>query len=302
MVGHGLHRVDQRRQGQAAVPRPLPAPPAGRPGLLRPAACRRRARRRPSWRASYGIEAFCYYHYWFGGKRPARAALRRGAGRRASPISRSACAGPTPTWTGIWHGNPPGAGRADLPRRATTTGPTSSTCCPPSATSATSRSTASRCSSSTSRRTCRTPRRWRRGFGRHGGARPACPASTWWGVAHRGDWDPAARRLRRRGSMQNLPGLTGQVPWRYPLLRAAGEARRPSPDGLRLREPRRDLRPDKTRQLEYLPCLIPSWDNTPRSGMNGLVMHGSTPELFRRSVRQALENVADKPPSTGWCS
>jgi hypothetical protein len=30
--------------------------------------------------------------------------------------------------------------------------------------------------------------------------------------------------------------------------------------------------------------------------MNGLVMHGSTPELFRRSVRQALQNVADKPP------
>ena len=29
--------------------------------------------------------------------------------------------------------------------------------------------------------------------------------------------------------------------------------------------------------------------------MNGLVMQGSTPELFRRSVRQALANVTGKP-------
>ena len=30
--------------------------------------------------------------------------------------------------------------------------------------------------------------------------------------------------------------------------------------------------------------------------MNGLVMEGSTPELFRQSVRQALDNVLNKPP------
>ncbi|MBM3703408.1 MAG: lipopolysaccharide biosynthesis protein, partial [Actinobacteria bacterium] len=37
------------------------------------------------------------------------------------------------------------------------------------------------------------------------------------------------------------------------------------------------------------PCLIPSWDNTPRSGTNGVVLHGSTPELFRKQVRSAVE-------------
>ena len=53
--------------------------------------------------------------------------------------------------------------------------------------------------------------------------------------------------------------------------------------------------PNKNRQLEYLPCLIPGWDNTPRSGMNGLVLEGSTPQLFRKSLRKALECVSSKP-------
>jgi hypothetical protein len=43
------------------------------------------------------------------------------------------------------------------------------------------------------------------------------------------------------------------------------------------------------------PCLIPNWDNTPRSGSRGLVLHGSTPELFRLQVRQALEATRSLP-------
>jgi hypothetical protein len=39
------------------------------------------------------------------------------------------------------------------------------------------------------------------------------------------------------------------------------------------------------------PCVIPNWDNTPRSGENGLVLHGSTPELFRVHLRAAIGNV-----------
>jgi hypothetical protein len=42
--------------------------------------------------------------------------------------------------------------------------------------------------------------------------------------------------------------------------------------------------PNLTRHL----CLVPGWDNTPRSGVNGLVLHDSTPELFRGQVRKAL--------------
>jgi hypothetical protein len=49
--------------------------------------------------------------------------------------------------------------------------------------------------------------------------------------------------------------------------------------------------PDKHRH----PCLIPNWDNTARSGRNGLVLRGSSPELFRRQIRLALSLVADVP-------
>jgi lipopolysaccharide biosynthesis protein len=45
------------------------------------------------------------------------------------------------------------------------------------------------------------------------------------------------------------------------------------------------------------PCLLPNWDNTPRSGLNGLVLHDSSPELFRLQVIRALrtiENNADE--------
>ena len=47
--------------------------------------------------------------------------------------------------------------------------------------------------------------------------------------------------------------------------------------------------------IENYPCVIPNWDNTPRSGWNGLVLHNSTPELFRRHLRKALDRVRDAP-------
>ena len=36
------------------------------------------------------------------------------------------------------------------------------------------------------------------------------------------------------------------------------------------------------------PCLLPNWDNTPRSGVMGSVMLNSTPENFRHQVKAAL--------------
>ncbi len=47
---------------------------------------------------------------------------------------------------------------------------------------------------------------------------------------------------------------------------------------------------------EYYPTLIPNWDNTARSGKNGSVLHGSTPEAFRQHVRAAVNRVSDLPP------
>jgi hypothetical protein len=42
------------------------------------------------------------------------------------------------------------------------------------------------------------------------------------------------------------------------------------------------------------PTVIPNWDNTPRSGSNGIVLHGSTPELFRVKLRDAIQYVKER--------
>jgi hypothetical protein len=48
-------------------------------------------------------------------------------------------------------------------------------------------------------------------------------------------------------------------------------------------------------ELDY-PVIIPNWDNTPRSGRYGSVLHGSTPELFRWHLREAIERASERPP------
>lgn len=43
------------------------------------------------------------------------------------------------------------------------------------------------------------------------------------------------------------------------------------------------------------PSVIPNWDNTPRRNTNGIVLTGSTPGLFAKHLRKALEMVKSKP-------
>ena len=56
--------------------------------------------------------------------------------------------------------------------------------------------------------------------------------------------------------------------------------------------------PESPESLLY-PCVLPNWDNTPRSGANGMVLHESTPELFRSQFRQALGWSRDKLADSG---
>jgi hypothetical protein len=46
--------------------------------------------------------------------------------------------------------------------------------------------------------------------------------------------------------------------------------------------------------FEEFPCVIPNWDNTPRSGKNGLIFHNSSPELFRTHLKEAIARVGHK--------
>jgi lipopolysaccharide biosynthesis protein len=44
------------------------------------------------------------------------------------------------------------------------------------------------------------------------------------------------------------------------------------------------------------PCVYPNWDNTPRSGRRGLVITHTSPEAFRVHVRAAVRSLATRPP------
>lgn len=41
----------------------------------------------------------------------------------------------------------------------------------------------------------------------------------------------------------------------------------------------------------YYPTVVPNWDNTPRSGVNGLVLKNSTPQLFKEALQRAKHRV-----------
>lgn len=58
----------------------------------------------------------------------------------------------------------------------------------------------------------------------------------------------------------------------------------------------RNAFPKVTRRSEFYPCVVPNWDNTPRSGVNGFALHGSTPELYGEHLREAVKLVANRMP------
>ena len=52
---------------------------------------------------------------------------------------------------------------------------------------------------------------------------------------------------------------------------------------------------DQARDYPTHPCVMVSWDNTSRRGENGIVFINSTPEMFERGLRQVVATLADTP-------
>lgn len=72
------------------------------------------------------------------------------------------------------------------------------------------------------------------------------------------------------------------------------------------RDAYKDLIPRFVTDLErhndkYIPTLIPNWDHTPRSGVNGYVLTGSTPELFYKHCIDVLSSVVCKDSKEKLC-
>ncbi|MCL2427756.1 MAG: glycoside hydrolase family 99-like domain-containing protein [Alphaproteobacteria bacterium] len=53
--------------------------------------------------------------------------------------------------------------------------------------------------------------------------------------------------------------------------------------------------PDEAR---FLPCVLPNWDNTPRSGVRGVVFENATPDRFARYLAKAVSRVRERNPET----
>jgi len=113
------------------------------------------------------------------------------------------------------------------------------------------------------------------------------------GVSHRDEWWDPRERCLDASVMQVLPRRDGRIPRRYLLTKIHAAVRRGSTN-LTIWD-YEDVIPSLLRSnspewLDY-PVVLPNWDNTPRSGLRGLVLHNSTPELFRLHLRQALSKI-----------
>jgi len=52
---------------------------------------------------------------------------------------------------------------------------------------------------------------------------------------------------------------------------------------------------DEEKDISCIPTIYPNWDNSPRSKERGYIFVNSTPKLFKRHVKQVLDIVKDKP-------
>ncbi|WP_316759859.1 glycoside hydrolase family 99-like domain-containing protein [Pedobacter aquatilis] len=49
----------------------------------------------------------------------------------------------------------------------------------------------------------------------------------------------------------------------------------------------------KTFNYDAYPCVLPNWDNSPRSGINSMIFKNATPEAFERHLLQAVDLIKD---------
>lgn len=52
---------------------------------------------------------------------------------------------------------------------------------------------------------------------------------------------------------------------------------------------------DDCRNRDVIPCISPNWDHSPRSGHNAVILKNSTPNLFKKIAKRAINIVKDKP-------
>lgn len=115
--------------------------------------------------------------------------------------------------------------------------------------------------------------------------------------SHQTDWTPEADgfdALCTEGLPAPRPWVSMRTPLKWARRKLAERLGRPTV--YKYGEVMANVVPPQRPGVVSYPTVIPNWDNTPRSGARGIVLHGSTPELFRAHVRQALDARRDVPP------
>ena len=241
----------------------------------------------------YGIEGFCYYHYWFAGKRilerPFTEVLSSG-----EPDFPFCLCWANQTWTGIWHGAPNRIlveqtypGERDHRAHFDTLLPAFSD---PRYIRVDDKPLFVLYQPHDIPETAKVMRLWRdmavraglpglyligNDIGMHTPTTLGLDAASTYHLPPRRPW--VSRRHPIEWLERQYERIAGKpTVYRYDAILSA-------------------LLAQRTPGIENFPCLIPNWDNTPRSGKDGLVLHGSTPDLFRIHAAQALDRVRDSP-------
>ena len=243
----------------------------------------------------FGIEAFCYYHYWFAGKRlierPFNEVLASG-----EPDFPFCLCWANQTWSGIWHGEPNRVlieqtypGMDDHRRHFETLLPAfydrrymkvdgkplfMVNC---------------------SRDLPDSPRVLE--FWRELAMKAGLPGIFFVGEHWEPDWDPKPYGYDAVVTIGLWTWRYKWASWEQPIKKILQKINklRGRPRVYPYEKIIDHLVAEPIPGIENYPCVIPNWDNTPRSGWNGLVLHDSTPELFRRHLRKALDRVRDVP-------
>lgn len=235
----------------------------------------------------YGIEGFCYYHYWFGGKqllnRPFDEVLA--SGRPDLPFC---LCWANESWTGVWHGAPRRTlieqiypGEEDHEQHFKTLLPAFKD---PRYIKVDGKPLFAIYTPANLPNPKQVVAQWRAMAVAAG-----LPGLYFVGVTWDFDWDPASlgfdaailQRLAPRRHWYTANGIKKMFSriiarlLRWPSLYDYADAVN-------------HLLPDKPLEANRFPCIVPNWDNTPRSGHRGLVLKGSTPALFRRHFQKAL--------------
>ena len=94
-------------------------------------------------------------------------------------------------------------------------------------------------------------------------------------------------------NMRPLQRRRSWVPWSQPVTKVRNRAQdmleRPT---VLAYERQLDYFVPAQAAAEAIPCVIPNWDNTPRSGSRGLVLEGATPALFGAQMNRAIDRIS----------